>query len=223
MPPLPLDETTDQNDQCQVINIGFKEGGGEGAGSIWDDEDTRSFYEDLPKLKELVPAVLFEGSGKKGGEKGGDKKEEGEGEKEEEKGEEKEGEGEEKEGEEKEGEEKEGEAEEVLELEGVDFVEEEEGEKDDKGKIGGGTMSPTDELLARLSGCDNRELIDDLALQFCYINSKPARKKLVRALYGVPRTSLNLLPFYARLVASLDTLMKDIAVSLLQMLQSEFR
>ncbi len=26
---------------------------------IWNDEDTRSFYEDLPQLRVLLPAVLF--------------------------------------------------------------------------------------------------------------------------------------------------------------------
>lgn len=27
--------------------------------SIWDDEDTRSFYESLPELRALVPGVLL--------------------------------------------------------------------------------------------------------------------------------------------------------------------
>ena len=64
MPALPVDEGIEQvGENCVVVTFpGFKEGGGEG--SIWDDEDTRSFYEDLPKLKELVPAVLYESSKK---------------------------------------------------------------------------------------------------------------------------------------------------------------
>lgn len=32
---------------------------------IWNDEDTRSFYEDLPQLRVLLPPVLFGGDGKK--------------------------------------------------------------------------------------------------------------------------------------------------------------
>lgn len=40
--------------------------------------------------------------------------------------------------------------------------------------------------------------------KFCYVNSKSARKKLVAALFGVPRQALDLLPMYARLVAILD-------------------
>lgn len=40
--------------------------------------------------------------------------------------------------------------------------------------------------------------------KFCYVNSKSARKKLVAALFNVPRQALDLLPMYARLVAILD-------------------
>lgn len=36
------------------------------------------------------------------------------------------------------------------------------------------------------------------------MNSKSARKKLVKALFNVPRQALDLLPMYARLVAILD-------------------
>lgn len=39
---------------------------------------------------------------------------------------------------------------------------------------------------------------------FCFVNSKGARKKLVMALFSVPRQALDLLPMYARLVAILD-------------------
>ncbi|CAN0488973.1 unnamed protein product, partial [Ectocarpus sp. 8 AP-2014] len=40
--------------------------------------------------------------------------------------------------------------------------------------------------------------------KFCYVNSKSARKKLVAALFNVPRQARDLLPMYARLVAILD-------------------
>lgn len=40
--------------------------------------------------------------------------------------------------------------------------------------------------------------------KFCFVNSKSARKKLVDALFNVPRQALDLLPMYARLVAILD-------------------
>lgn len=44
----------------------------------------------------------------------------------------------------------------------------------------------------------------------------------MRALFNVPRTSLELLPYYSRLVATLSTCMKDISSMLLQLLEDEF-
>lgn len=54
------------------------------------------------------------------------------------------------------------------------------------------------------------------------MNSKSSRKKLVRALFNVPRTSLELLPYYSRMVATLSTCMKDVSSMLLQLLEEEF-
>jgi len=59
-------------------------------------------------------------------------------------------------------------------------------------------------------------------VEFCYVNSKSNRKRLVRALFNVPRTSLELLPYYSRMVATLSTCMKDVSAMLLQMLEEEF-
>ncbi|MCD7449886.1 Regulator of nonsense transcripts upf2, partial [Datura stramonium] len=59
-------------------------------------------------------------------------------------------------------------------------------------------------------------------VEFCYLNSKSNRKKLVRALFNVPRTSLELLPYYSRMVATLSTCMKDVSSMLLQLLEEEF-
>lgn len=44
----------------------------------------------------------------------------------------------------------------------------------------------------------------------------------MRALFNVPRTSLELLPYYSRMVATLSTCMKDVSSILLQMLEEEF-
>lgn len=59
-------------------------------------------------------------------------------------------------------------------------------------------------------------------MEFCYLNSKANRKKLVRAVFNVPRTSLELLPYYSRMVATLSTCMKDVSSMLLAMLEEEF-
>lgn len=59
-------------------------------------------------------------------------------------------------------------------------------------------------------------------VDYCYLNSKTNRKKLVKALFNVPRTSLELLAYYSRMVATLATCMKDIPSTLVQMLEDEF-
>ncbi|XVE75312.1 hypothetical protein DITRI_Ditri12bG0084400 [Diplodiscus trichospermus] len=79
-----------------------------------------------------------------------------------------------------------------------------------------------DALMQRLLGCVSRDLIDQLTVELCYLNSKSNRKRLVRALFSVPRTSLELLPYYSRMVATLSTCMKDVPSMLLQMLEEEF-
>jgi regulator of nonsense transcripts 2 len=77
-------------------------------------------------------------------------------------------------------------------------------------------------LLQRLPGCVSRDLIDQLTVEYCYLNSKTNRKKLVKALFNVPRTSLELLAYYSRMVATLASCMKDIPSMLVQMLEDEF-
>ncbi|CAH8386819.1 unnamed protein product [Eruca vesicaria subsp. sativa] len=77
-------------------------------------------------------------------------------------------------------------------------------------------------LLQKLPCCVNRDLIDQLTVEYCYLNSKTNRKKLVKALFNVPRTSLELLAYYSRMVATLATCMKDIPSTLVQMLEDEF-
>lgn len=73
--------------------------------------------------------------------------------------------------------------------------------------------------------CNSRRLVNctlKFQVEFCYLNSKSNRKRLVRALFNVPRTSLELLPYYSRMVATLSTCMKDVPSMLLQMLEEEF-
>ncbi|EYC43670.1 hypothetical protein Y032_0484g2306 [Ancylostoma ceylanicum] len=70
----------------------------------------------------------------------------------------------------------------------------------------------------------NRDTTDQCALDFVSnLNTKSYRKKLVRVLYGVPSSRLDLLPFYARLVASLSPVMPDLTTELSTMLIKQFR
>lgn len=205
---------------------------------VWDDDDTKAFYESLPDLRAFVPAVLLGEAEPKTseqshkvpeqqqelsfepeqgtlsvsetadgiqepetlrGEGTSDDKSKDKEEKEKEKG-------------------KEIEKEKWKERD-TDKKGEKEIEKDKIKSLDGANL---DSLLQRLPGCVSRDLIDQLTVDFCYLNSKSNRKKLVRAIFNVPRTSLELLPYYSRMVATLSTCMKDVASMLLQLLEEEF-
>lgn len=198
--------------------------------AIWDDEETRAFYECLPDLRAFVPAVLLgesetkvnEQSPKAHGQTSDSAPEldqtqipqdsvevkddirtsqEGKNEDKDDKDKEKTKDSDKEKGKEKDTERR--------------------GESD-KEKVKGVEGTNFDGLLQRLPGCVSRDLIDQLTVEFCYVNSKSSRKKLVRALFNVPRTSLELLPYYSRMVATLSTCMKDVSTMLLQMLEEEF-
>jgi regulator of nonsense transcripts 2 len=59
-------------------------------------------------------------------------------------------------------------------------------------------------LTETLLLCYNRDKADDFSQSFCHYNSKTARKRLIKALLALPRQSLDLLPQYARIIATLD-------------------
>ena len=81
-----------------------------------------------------------------------------------------------------------------------------------------------DAFILQLPNCVNRELIDKAAKDFCMnLNTKNNRKRLVSALFQVQRTRLDLLPFYARLVAILNPCMPEIANDLSFLLKNDFR
>ncbi|VEL11202.1 unnamed protein product [Protopolystoma xenopodis] len=54
------------------------------------------------------------------------------------------------------------------------------------------------------------------------MNRKPSRRRLARALVSVPRSRLDLLPFYARLTAALAPVAPDLAAEVCAGLTNEF-
>jgi len=75
------------------------------------------------------------------------------------------------------------------------------------GGSGGGTSfkEQRDQFLERLPTLVNRDLIDQAAVDFVSnLNNKATRNKLLFRVHEVPRSRLDLLPFYARLVAALQ-------------------
>ncbi|KAG2176033.1 hypothetical protein INT44_000512 [Umbelopsis vinacea] len=84
-------------------------------------------------------------------------------------------------------------------------------------------MVQLDALLARLPTLNNRDMIDSVAVEFCYLNSKSARKRLIKTLLSVPRSRVDLLPYYARLVATLNPYYPDVGDAILVTLEHEFK
>ncbi|GAB6029878.1 Regulator of nonsense transcripts upf2, variant 2 [Chamberlinius hualienensis] len=218
MPPLP-EGANDEPEVAVGIDIGnrFKNNEFDTENSIWEDEDTRNFYENLHDLKAFIPAILFKDSARPATPSDSPEKV----------------------------------IEEEVEVEDIDSIEDDEelklvdesekkidsekveetseipdAEPEEEPEPTGGLASKVllDSFLTSLPRCVNRELIDKASVDFCMnLNTKPNRRKLVKALFLVPRTRLDLLPFYARFVATLNPCMPDIATDLAAMLKQDFR
>ncbi|XP_036308913.1 regulator of nonsense transcripts 2 isoform X7 [Pipistrellus kuhlii] len=227
MPDLPQDKPTPEEHGPGIdIFTPGKPGEYDLEGGIWEDEDARNFYENLIDLKAFVPAILF-----KDNEKSCQNKESN---KDDSKAEAKEPK-DNKEVSNPDDLELELENLEInddtLELEGADEAEDltkklldEQEQEDEETSTGSHLKLIVDAFLQQLPNCVNRDLIDKAAMDFCMnMNTKANRKKLVRALFIVPRQRLDLLPFYARLVATLHPCMSDVAEDLCSMLRGDFR
>uniref|UniRef100_G3UN69 Regulator of nonsense transcripts 2 n=1 Tax=Loxodonta africana TaxID=9785 RepID=G3UN69_LOXAF len=227
MPDLPQDKPTPEEHGPGIdIFTPGKPGEYDLEGGIWEDEDARNFYENLIDLKAFVPAILFKDNEKSCQNKDPNKDDS--------KAEAKEC----KENKELSSpDELELELENLeinddsLELEGGDEAEDltkklldEQEQEDEEASTGSHLKLIVDAFLQQLPNCVNRDLIDKAAMDFCMnMNTKANRKKLVRALFIVPRQRLDLLPFYARLVATLHPCMSDVAEDLCSMLRGDFR
>lgn len=227
MPDLPMEEMTSLDSEAGSLDVHNRFKGGEldSASSLWEDEDVRSFYENLPDLMAFIPGILYKDSAQAASsapapEDSVEVSLEEDLEK--------------------------------LEIEGIMEGEEEKESKLDALGIKGDEKDLTETLMQEIEApeeqeasttgpgvankllldgfltsllhCVNREMVDQAAVQFCMnLNTKPNRIKLVRALFLVPRTRLDLLPFYARLVATLNPCMPDVANELVSMLKQDFK
>ncbi|KAJ3039787.1 hypothetical protein HDV00_011914 [Rhizophlyctis rosea] len=223
VPPLPEDETVTR------LGIGILEGGKvvqekDTTSGPWEDEDARTFYENIPDLKTFVPAMFL-----------GLKKPE----------EEVDGEGEGADAEPAESvdainvadvtpdvpenaEQKELEDESAAMEDDTDEPEptldlDDDADDEEKGKpMATSDKVKLDDVLTRLPNAMNRDAIDKIAEAFAYVNSKAARNKLIRTLVEVPRQRLELLPYYGRLIATLNPYMPDIGKKIVESLERSF-
>jgi regulator of nonsense transcripts 2 len=205
------------------------------SGGKWEDEEERRFFEDIQDLKDFVPkSVLGIES---------DEKEDNEAAEEREKAEKEKADAEAKKLEEElEGLKQDGDGDRVNGRKD-DTAEAEVREEEPDGTITPTPMSPIKAsspplspqlapqgpsqlltaLLARLPDATNRAMIDQAAIDFAFLNSKAARKRLIKFLNAVPKNRTDLLPHYARFVATLNRYMPDIGAELVALLDEEFR
>ncbi|KAJ3259607.1 hypothetical protein HK103_002161 [Boothiomyces macroporosus] len=71
-------------------------------------------------------------------------------------------------------------------------------------------------LANRLANALNKDAIDQIAVEFAFINNKGTRKQLAQTLLGVSRQRLDLLPYYSRLIATLNPYMPDIGTMVVE-------
>ncbi|KAF3904809.1 hypothetical protein ABW20_dc0104176 [Dactylellina cionopaga] len=202
-------EMPDLSDEDEAKEVGegmiresgsmFKKGEEVSGNGMWEDEDQRRFYEDLIDLRSRVPSILLD-EGRKATSGTSEKKED-EGSKE---------------------------TAETIDEEvttkaadldlGADAV-------DRDTTIANKTVgAQVDALLIRLPELTNRDLIDSFAYDFCFLNSKASRNRLIKVLEDIPKGRSDLLPYYARLIASLSRAgLADIAAAMVSYLDKEFR
>ncbi|KAF2279417.1 ARM repeat-containing protein [Westerdykella ornata] len=80
-----------------------------------------------------------------------------------------------------------------------------------------------DALLARLPELNTKDSVDQAAIDFCFLNSKASRNRLIKAVQDIPKGRSDLLPLYSRLVATLNKYMPDVGQGLVAHLDDEFR
>uniref|UniRef100_A0A4Y0BN84 MIF4G domain-containing protein n=1 Tax=Anopheles funestus TaxID=62324 RepID=A0A4Y0BN84_ANOFN len=99
-------------------------------------------------------------------------------------------------------------------------------------RVGGGNGTPRnrgnqrsfEDIVHNLQKCVNLEVIEDAAIYFLQnLNTKSNRKRLVKVLFEVPHTRLDLLPLYARFVAIIDLVSPDVAHELCEMLKNDLK
>ena len=99
-------------------------------------------------------------------------------------------------------------------------------DKSDEGSLKSGDLSigaEMDALLNKLPNLANSNMVDELAIEFCRLNSKASRNRMIKAVRVIPKGRLDLVSLFARLVATLAKYMPDIAQGVVVWLADEFR
>jgi regulator of nonsense transcripts 2 len=163
---------------------------------IWEDEDERRFYENLIDLKDRVPGILLEDAKKK-----------------------------KTDGDEQVGKKIEAKTETSDKDATEPLAEAKVAEADDQSTAIANKSVGTqvDAVLARLPELNTKDAVDQTAMDFCFLNSKASRNRLIKAVQDIPKGRSDLLPIYSRLIATLGKYMPDVSQGLVSYLDDEFR
>ncbi|VDL83871.1 unnamed protein product [Nippostrongylus brasiliensis] len=194
VPMVHLKEEPSDNEEDEAAAMEMDKALAEGQVSLWPDDESRLFYENLIDIKNIVPRSLYKESEERTIE--------------------------------------EHELKTSVDDIDVDGLEADNAEQEGDAEIliyitCFKKVSKRDSLQKFFLNLDhlvNRDTTDQCALDFVSnLNTKGYRKKLVKVLFAVPSSRLDLLPFYARLVASLSPVMPDLTTELSSMLIKQFR
>ncbi|PRQ75790.1 Armadillo-type fold [Rhodotorula toruloides] len=205
LPTLPSLQSTLNASIVTAGSSGAASGEELGPQSLWADEEEKKFYEDLVELRGKVPNALL-GVAEEEKVQEVEVKEEAEAEK---------AEGDEEK--------------DAARIDDEDAAEEPEdpvakletAEPDPS--IPSGPAAQLNAIFARLPEASSKKSIDDIAVEFAFLNSKAARKRLVKTLGSVSRNRQDILPYYSRLVGTLNPYMPDVGKELVALLEDEFR
>ena len=101
--------------------------------------------------------------------------------------------------------------------------EEEEEEEEDTNQGPKRDPQAVTKILERLPGMVTKEMCDETAIEFCYAQTKKGKKRLLKALCEVPPGAISLIPFYARLIATLHPVFPEIGKGVVEYLEKEFK
>ena len=197
MPDLKEDDTKEATGPTGIglVKTGeYLRGQVDGAG-IWEDDDERRFYENLVDLQDRVPGILLEDAKKKKSD-----------------------------GDEQVGKRTEPTTPSADVKDTLGKAHTSSAMDDQSIAIANKTVgAQVDALLARLPELQSKDHVDQVATDFCFLNSKASRNRLIKAVQDLPKGRSDLLPLYARLVATLGKYMPDISHGLVTYLDDEFR
>ncbi|KTW27816.1 uncharacterized protein T551_02783 [Pneumocystis jirovecii RU7] len=197
------EDTLNNMDSCIRISNSFLQEREEiTINSLWEDDDQKKFYEDIIDLKDTVPSSFLTNDKKQNKES------------------------------EMSNENKPPPIDKLDEMDlditddNIEAIENEINENDfsqEDLNMSKGVGIQIDAYITRLPELNNRDMIDQAAIDFCFLNSKASRNRLIKVLCEPPRNRQDIFPYYSRLIVTLSKYMPTIRDSVVEYLIKQFK